>query len=475
MQSDGKDRADDNRPVGNNSLSAWSQRQMDFLIIGYQIALAVERARGRMPAKDQTAYRTMLDESAVKPGPLGRPLRIVYDVSALTKNERVTGIPRVTKTVGHDFVKLAAEYGHEIIFSNFMGDGFYEAELALDDPSCLHGFRLTNQPVDFRPGDRMIIGDFTPILFQREFTFLQKLKQKGVHLTVVIYDLLPILNPQWIEPNYIMHYANWWFHVLAVTDRLVAISGKVADDLRTLVAISRPEPAGAGRKIDLAFFGLGCDGLRREPGTPEPKASKDNVPKGPKFMAIGGAWERRKNIDDLIAAVAILRREGIDASLTVTGKGWNRDLPVELLDDPLWKDRLALPGHVSDEALIELLGEADALVSASLDEGFGLPLVEAGHAGVPVILRDLVVHREAAGDEGLYFGAGGPEVIAERLRYFAGLTREEQLGHVPKENLRSWAHSARQLAAILREDLVYDRLNISPLVRLNFGEAPLNL
>jgi len=448
---------------------------MEFLFVGYKIALSVERARGRMPTRDQGPYRARLDESAVKPGPIDHPLRIVYDVSALTKNKRVTGIPRVTRTVGHDLVKLAAEYGHEIIFCNFLGDGFYEAEFAPDDPASIHGFRLTKRPVDFRSGDRMVISDFTPVLFQQEFPYVQKVKQQGVHLTVVIYDLLPILNPQWTEPNYIMHYANWWFHVLVVADRLVTISGKVADDLRTLVAVSRPPSRSAARRIDLAYFGLGCDGLRREPGVPQTNASKRDGAAGPKFLAIGGGWERRKNLEDLVAAVAILRREGIDASLTITGQGWKENPLSRHLDDPFWKDRLSLPGHVSDEVLLGLLGEADALVSASLDEGFGLPLVEAGHAGVPVILRDLAVHREAAGDEGLYFDVGGPEVIAESLRYFSGLTRDEQLAYVPKKNLRTWEHSARQFAAILRENLVYDELNVSQLVQLNFGEAALNL
>lgn len=471
-----KAQSENKAAVGNNNLAAWTQQQIDFLIMGYQMALATERARMRLPAGDQATYRAALEESVAKPAPDARPLRIIYDVSALMKNERVTGIPRVTKTIAHDFVALAAAFGHELIFSNFMKDGFYEVEPAPSDPACLHGFRPTARRVDFRAGDRMIVSDFTPLLFQQEFPFLRMAKQKGVHLTFVIYDLLPILNPQWTEPNYTMHYASWWFHVLSFADRLVAISGKVADDMRTVVAVSRPEPAGLGRPIDLAFFGLGCDGLRREPGTPEiGSALRGDGAAGPKFLAIGGALERRKNLEDLVEAVAILRREGIDASLTITGKSWQKDPLTRYLSDPLWKDRLFIPGHVSDETLVGLLSDADALVSASLDEGFGLPIVEAAHAGVPVILRDLVVHREAAGDEGLYFGVGGPAVIAESLRHFEGLAPDERKAHVPKASLRSWFQSAQQLMAILREDLVYDRLNVSPRIQLNFGEAPLNL
>jgi glycosyltransferase involved in cell wall biosynthesis len=105
----------------------------------------------------------------------------------------------------------------------------------------------------------------------------------------------------------------------------------------------------------------------------------------------------------------------------------------------------------SDETYREVLRGATALVSASRDEGFGIPLVEAMALGTPVVVSDIPVFREVAGAAGAYVDpedVGGfvravrelddPEVWAER-----SAAARERAAHY------SWEASAKVLLALL--------------------------
>lgn len=70
---------------------------------------------------------------------------------------------------------------------------------------------------------------------------------------------------------------------------------------------------------------------------------------------------------------------------------------------------------VSEEEYQQQLLQATALVSASRDEGFGIPLVEAMSLGVPVVVSDIPIFREIGGEAASYFNAESPEALAEAI------------------------------------------------------------
>lgn len=68
---------------------------------------------------------------------------------------------------------------------------------------------------------------------------------------------------------------------------------------------------------------------------------------------------------------------------------------------------------VSDAKYAQLLANNALLVSASLDEGYGIPLAESLSLGVPVVVSDLEIFHEVAGEGALYFNPHKPKEFAQ--------------------------------------------------------------
>jgi glycosyltransferase involved in cell wall biosynthesis len=72
-------------------------------------------------------------------------------------------------------------------------------------------------------------------------------------------------------------------------------------------------------------------------------------------------------------------------------------------------------GEVAFEALQRYVAYADALVSTSLHEGFGLPPLEAMAAGCPCLVSNTTALPEACGDAALYCDPTNVDDVAQAL------------------------------------------------------------
>jgi glycosyltransferase involved in cell wall biosynthesis len=79
-------------------------------------------------------------------------------------------------------------------------------------------------------------------------------------------------------------------------------------------------------------------------------------------------------------------------------------------------DAVRLTGEVSDPALAAYFAAADVYLSLSAHEGFGVPLIEAMVAGVPVVARSVGAIAETVGDAALLLPASEPSYVAAALR-----------------------------------------------------------
>jgi glycosyltransferase involved in cell wall biosynthesis len=96
---------------------------------------------------------------------------------------------------------------------------------------------------------------------------------------------------------------------------------------------------------------------------------------------------------------------------------------------------------VDEAEYAALLDSAKALVSASRDEGFGLPVVEALAAGTPVLASDLPVLREVGGEHVVYAAPGDAEAFAAGLRTVLGAPPDPVAGRAAGAVL-TWRRSA---------------------------------
>ena len=92
-------------------------------------------------------------------------------------------------------------------------------------------------------------------------------------------------------------------------------------------------------------------------------------------------------------------------------------------------------GYLPDVVIGDFLRMADALFLPSREEGFGIPVLEAGLLGLPIYCSDIAALREIAGDMAIYFSPNDdPFKIAERVStHLCSLARYKLRAHV-REN-----------------------------------------
>lgn len=104
---------------------------------------------------------------------------------------------------------------------------------------------------------------------------------------------------------------------------------------------------------------------------------------------------------------------------------------------------------VSDAEYRALLAGATALVTASRNEGFGLPVIEAMSAGTPVICSDIPIFREVAGEAAIRFDPDSPADLARAARAASGPAEfaARSAAGIVEASRWSWDASARTLLA----------------------------
>lgn len=146
------------------------------------------------------------------------------------------------------------------------------------------------------------------------------------------------------------------------------------------------------------------------PNAVDPVIATDRQPPTGKTLLYMGSFMPYKNVELLARAMHLL-------------PGYT----LKLLSEPAAADRRRLEalaptgslhfvGGASDEEYAALLEEATALVTASRNEGFGLPIIEAMMAGTPVVASDIPVFREIGGDAIIHFDQESPAEFASAVR-----------------------------------------------------------
>jgi glycosyltransferase involved in cell wall biosynthesis len=220
----------------------------------------------------------------------------------------------------------------------------------------------------------------------------------------------------------------------------------------------RSQPEGTvGRPAPAYAEGSGRSSSGRSPTEPAERGP------APAYLLYVGTLQPRKNLSRLIEAFARLAgapafadvQQSDSLRLVLAGRrGWLYDDLVAQVERLGLAGRVFFPGYVADADLPALYSGALAFVFPSLYEGFGLPVLEAGACGVPVITSNTSSLPEVAGDAALLVDPHDVDAIAEAMyRLVTDEALRQELIRRGIENVKrfSWEKCARETLAVLEE------------------------
>lgn len=206
----------------------------------------------------------------------------------------------------------------------------------------------------------------------------------------------------WLARKYYRYFMPRYHHR---ADHIITISDFAKKDLIKTYGISAD-------KIDVACNGSG-NGFRPLSIT-EKEAIRQQYADGQDYFFYVGAVQPRKNVHGLITAFdRFKKRTNLPVKLLIAGRfGWQTGPVKTAYDKARFKDDIIFLGYVDNDTLPQLMGSALALTFVSFFEGFGIPLLEAMHAEVPIITSYNTGMKEVVGKAGKLIDPNIPDQIA---------------------------------------------------------------
>jgi glycosyltransferase involved in cell wall biosynthesis len=175
-----------------------------------------------------------------------------------------------------------------------------------------------------------------------------------------------------------------------------------------------------------------------------PKVIHSDIPRNIVYM---GSFMPYKNAETLIRAMKWLPGRTLHLLSRVNEE---RERELRLLI-PRGAEVIFHRG-VTDAEYAQILADDAIFATASLDEGYGLPVAEAMALGVPAVVSDLEIFHEVASDAALFFDPRNPRDFAARIKELNVPTLRRRLIATGKKRMKqfTWEASAKALKAAIK-------------------------
>jgi len=293
--------------------------------------------------------------------------------------------------------------------------------------------------VKLRPGDHFFAMDLNHSLVHRT-AFLDRVRQNDGRLSGLVYDLLPLQRPDWFPPE-LFEAHHRWFDTISQFDDLVCISRTVAEDVLSELKQRIP----SHRHPRVSWFHLGCE-LPTKPKGDLPQQLSER----PTVLLVSILW-KRKGHEQTLDAFEQLWNSGENVNLVFAGRvGWGLDSLISRIENHPEKGKRLFWFNSPDDGLLgQLYVRCTGVLVASEGEGFGLPVVEALAHQRPVLVRDLPIFKEIAGDRVTYFRADRADQLAQALHHWMADISCSMPCEDPPPPPLSWTEATVQLLSAL--------------------------
>ena len=373
----------------------------------------------------ETLSLTTLDKAKQK--------QILVDISSIVKDDLKTGIQRVVRSQLIELIKNSPDNIRiEPIYlsnSHYCYARSYTTKLL-----NLQTLELPDEPINVNSGDIFYGLDLNAKEISKsiELGIYERYKSIGVKFYFVVYDLLPILNPEFFPKSSKQIHTQWLKNITQVADKLICISNVVEAEVK------------AFSDVEVTSLHLGANIAKEVTNITRTIKEKTT------FLMVG-TIEPRKGHSQVLEAFEELWMEGVDVNLIIVGKkGWMVEEFIEkFTSHPELNNRLTYLEAISDEELCNIYISSDCLIAASQAEGFGLPLIEAAQYNLPIIARDISVFREVASTNAYYFkDTKDSKELALSIKNWLKLYKENSHPLSSKMQYLSWKENAQKLFEI---------------------------
>ncbi|MDA1235488.1 MAG: glycosyltransferase family 1 protein [Acidobacteria bacterium] len=270
----------------------------------------------------------------------------------------------------------------------------------------------------------------------------QRLPERRFQRAVSTFHDLFVMTSEYSTPDYRARFSGLAKQAVERSDRIAAVSAFTADQTAELLGFPRERIVVVPHGVDHMpqFSADQLTKFRQERGLQRP------------FLLNVGSLQERKNIRRLVEAFERVSNELLLVLAGSAGYGGD-EIAAHIAASPA-RDRIILLGYVDDAAKAKLYRSAHALAFPSLDEGFGIPILEAMSAGLPVLTSSCSAMPEVAGDAAVLVEANDAEAIADGLRRIVEdqalrqLLRERGLARAAEF---TWRQAADKMLTIYRE------------------------
>jgi glycosyltransferase involved in cell wall biosynthesis len=359
---------------------------------------------------DQAAAESGVSFSVIVSDPKRREHAKVLDLE-----EFITGFPKHSppplpevafKSTKYLVLKKIWRVLRKIDFLNILGSelfkrlsdkiigGIFLSEIRRKSSAKVDSFK-------FEQGDILLVADAFWAPPYTTLSLVSRAKTQGAKIIFLINDIFPVSNPEFVDPPNVVNFTHMISDALQLADAILYPS------IETKKALEKGFfPDGIKKPHQKIFYGADSS---------EAAWIFDNVKRRDKSILMVGTIEPRKNHRLVLKWFLSLAKK--DVRLTFIGKnGWLADNLINAMNitNRSIKNFSWIEGASDDEVTYQML-KHEVGIMASHAEGLGLPVLEYSRHGLKLVLNDIPIFREVAGDAAFYFDGSSIESLDQAI------------------------------------------------------------